>query len=431
MFPAETWNEIEAWLSAYSDFANFAVALGVKWNPATQAQRMVRKYGNNFMDYIPIADEDWNTEEPWATRTKRGYLNFSTKQVDFYRFLIRRMPQAVERNVLRFLQKPPDSIRPWEQLEGYLGAGYRLPVQSDWIEHAMDCEPAAIELLLENGVLGDHNLHLDTYYFDPPFHCSWLPRVIRWGIPVDLDPLLVQAMDYTTRKYEPIEEDRILNSFNPHTQYQAQCFIQQLLDLGANPNAVTRIPTDPGVMAVLMLHGADPDAAGWSRRFETGVWGSEAHIVKTWAYYEWLPPAQHAGWFFNCLVDWGCWGEVDVFMNHFGRNLVDAACWGLKKMIEHRKMDPAIRMVAMFPEILANDRSIFHEIVKWYAESDWTLNRDLIERALSTGCLVDHRSILLCIRGNQRDIARKALYQRQMTWTYPSDVEKLGAPAVD
>ncbi|KAJ3081020.1 hypothetical protein HK102_002638 [Quaeritorhiza haematococci] len=300
------------------------------------------------------------------------------------------MPQAVERNVLQFLQKPPDSIR---QLEGYLGAGYRLPVElkTDWIEHGMDCEPAAIELLLENGALGDHNL--TAYYFDPPFHCSWLPRVLWWGIPVDLDGLLVQAVDYTTKKYEPIEEDRILNKFDPRAQYQAQCFIQQLLDLGANPNVITRIPTDPGVIPVLMLHGADPDAAGWSRRFETGVWGSEAHIVKTWAHYGWLPPAQHAG---------------------------------LKKMIEHRKMDFAIRMTAMFPEILADDYLIFHEIVKWYVESGWTLNRDLIERALSTGCLVDSRSVLLCIRGNQRDIARKALYQRQITWTYPSEVEKLG-----
>ncbi|KAJ3079730.1 hypothetical protein HK102_003545 [Quaeritorhiza haematococci] len=430
MFPRETCNEIGAWLPDNANFANLAVALRVKWDPATQAQRMIRKYGPDFLDHVPIADEmaHWDTG---PTRTKRGYITLSTKQVDFYRFLIRRMLQAVERHVLECLKKNPDSIAPWEQLEALFQVGYRLPVElkTDWIHHAMDCEPAAIELMLENGVLGDHNLHLDAFFeecFDRTFHCSWLPRVLRWGIPVDLDALLVETVDHTTQKYELIEEDRIINGFNPRAQYQVQCFIQQLLEFGANLNVITWIPTDPGVISVLMLHGADPNAAGWSRRYETRVWGSEEHIVKTWAHYGWLPPAQHAGWFFNCLVDWGCWGAVDVFMDHFGRNLVDAACWSLRKMIEHRKMDFALHMVAMFPEILADDRSIFGKIVKWYAESDWTLNWDLIEKVLSTGCLVGHWSILLCIQSNQRDIARKALYQRQMTWTYPSEVEKLG-----
>ncbi|KAJ3072347.1 hypothetical protein HK102_006253 [Quaeritorhiza haematococci] len=405
------------------------MALGVKWTPRTQAQRMLRKYGSNFMHYIPMADEvaHWNTDEPWATRAKRGHLNFSAKQVDFYRFLIRRMPQFVEHHLSQCLQEDPDSVTPWEELEALLHAGYRLPVElkTDWIEHGMEYEPAAIELLLENGVLGDHNLTVECY-FDRTLYCSWLPRVIRWGIPVDLDGFLIQAVDYTTREYELIESDRILNGFDPRTQYQVQCFIQQLLDFGANPNVITRIPTDPGVIPALMLHGADPNATGWTRRFETRVWGSERHIITMWAHYGWLPPVQHAWWFFNCLVDWGCWGEVDGFMDHFGRNLVDTACCCLKKMIEHRKMDFALRMVVMFPEILADDHLIFHEIVKWYAESDWTLNRDLIERVLSAGCLVDDDSILLCIQGNQRDLARQALYQRQFTWLYPSRVEKLG-----
>ncbi|KAJ3063968.1 hypothetical protein HK102_008339, partial [Quaeritorhiza haematococci] len=96
MFPAETWNEIGGWLGDYDDFANLAVALGVKWSPPTQAQRMIRKNGCHFMPHIRVGDE---TDTKTPTRTQRGYIKLSRDQVRFYEYLIRRHPDVIAKEV--------------------------------------------------------------------------------------------------------------------------------------------------------------------------------------------------------------------------------------------------------------------------------------------------------------------------------------------
>ncbi|KAJ3058967.1 hypothetical protein HK102_010227, partial [Quaeritorhiza haematococci] len=279
-FPAETWSEIGGWLANYHDFSNLAVALGVKWNPATQAQRMICKYRDDFLRHVPIGDQ-LTGEEHFPTRNKRLYINFSTQQMDFYRFLIRRMPKVVERSLLRCLEetsRDPDTVGEWEEIEAFLRLGTRVDValfvSPQWIEHIMSYEPAVVELLVENGILGDHNMALDTYFqscFHVPDHCSWVGRLIRWGLPVDLDSVLRMTVEYTTIEYEPLEEDRIYNKFDPQTQFQAQTFIQQLLEFGADPMVLVDTKTQSSLKSCCNTGQTQVPSAGLPARDGSGA----------------------------------------------------------------------------------------------------------------------------------------------------------------
>ncbi|KAJ3078341.1 hypothetical protein HK102_004564 [Quaeritorhiza haematococci] len=426
MLPAETWSEIGGWLADYHDFSNLAVALGVKWNPATQAQRMIRKYGDDFLRHVPIGDElalNWGTGSP--TWGKRGFIQFSAQQMDFYRFLVRRKPEVVK-HCLEETTREPSVVEEWWYMEAFLHLGTRVdmtPYMSPrWIEHIMDYEPAVIELLLHNGVLGDHNFNADAFFqecFDGSFHCTWVGQLIRWGIPMDLDALLVLAVQYTTRQYEPLEIDRILNKFDPRTQFQAQTFIQQLLDFGADPMVLvgTKTPTDPVVTEILLQYGADPDTLGWPNL--PLIWGSDRDRIAMWLRYGWLPMVDDADLYFSCLLTWELWDLADMLLRHFKRNLVGVVEQdGLSTAIKARQLDLVKFMVRMFPEILRRNHNIFTGIVEWYAESEWKMDFELIEMVLSIGCDVFKDTILLCIKGNQQDITRKALFQPRVRTVY-------------
>ncbi|KAJ3077777.1 hypothetical protein HK102_004973 [Quaeritorhiza haematococci] len=371
MFPAETWSEIGGWLSDYSDFSNLAVALGVKWSPGTQAQRMIRKYGDDFLEHVAIGDElaHWDSG---ATRSDRRYILFSPQQMDFYRYLLRRMPEVVE-------------------------------------------------LLVEKGIIGDHNFYADAafiekeLFYDPFLLYGWIPRLIRWGIPMDLDSLLRMTVEYTTTEYEPLEIDRIYNKFDPRTQFQAQTFIQQLLDFGADPNVLVGVktPTDPVVTEILLQHGADPSTLSWPR--SGWIWGCEKDRISLWCQYGWLPTVDDADLYFSCLLNWKRWDLVDVFLRHFKRNLVGVVeKKGLSIAIKARQLDLVKRMVTTFLGILGETPSSYSSTADWYVETDWKLDFELIEMVLSAGCVVDGADLLKCIKGNQRDIARKAFFQPKL-----------------
>ncbi|KAJ3072015.1 hypothetical protein HK102_006333 [Quaeritorhiza haematococci] len=416
MFPAKTWSEIGGWLSDYDDFSNFAVALGVKWNPGTQAQRLIRKYGGDF-----LVHSNWDDSGP--TRTKRHFIQFSAQQLEFYRFVIRRMPEVVK-DCLKETARDPDVVEEWWHIEAFLQLGVYIPhVSPQWIEHIMNYEPAVVELLLHNGILRDHNMTLDTYFqwcFHAPDHCSWVARLIRWGIPMDLDALLDLAVRYTTNEYEPLEEDRIIRKFDPRAQSRTQAFIQQLLNFGADPNTLTDTPTDPGVMEVLLQYGAEPELLGWTRSTRWRMGRNDEGKIALWVKYGWGPlDLEDIDWYFYCLLSSGWWDAADTFLTRFGRTLAGVVGrQGLRIAVEGRQLDLVRRMVKMFPEVLREDNLIFRGIVKWYADVDWKMDLGLIETVLSTGCSVDTDSLLMCIKGDQRDIARKAIFQpeRYIGW---------------
>ncbi|KAJ3081016.1 hypothetical protein HK102_002634 [Quaeritorhiza haematococci] len=414
MFPAETWSEIGGWLSDYSDFSNLAVALGVKWNPATQAQRMIRKYGNDFLEHVAIGDElaHWDSG---ATRSDRRYILFSTQQMDFYRYLLWCMPEVIG----RCLDFPRPERVHWQHLEAFLHLGARIPLLTvPFLQYVIEDFPAVVELLVENGIIGDHNFYADAafiekeLFYDPFLLYSWVPWLIRWGIPMDLDSLLRMTVEYTTTEYEPLEIDRINNKFDPRTQFQAQMFIQQLLEFGADPNILVGVktPTDPVVTEILLQHGADPGTLGWPR--SGWIWGSEKDRISLWCQYGWLPTVDDADLYFSCLLNWKRWDLVDVFLRHFKRNLVGVVeKKGLSIAIKARQLDLVKRMVTTFPEIFRKDSFIFMQIIDWYVETDWQLDLELVEMLLSNDCAVNSRTIWTCIEANQQEITRKALFQ--------------------
>ncbi|KAJ3067923.1 hypothetical protein HK102_007304 [Quaeritorhiza haematococci] len=245
----------------------------------------------------------------------------------------------------------------WQHLEAFLQLGARIPpLTVPFLQYVIEDMPAVVELLVENGIIGDHNFVDATFieeeiYYDPFLLYDWVPRLIRWGIPMDLDSLLQTTVEYTTGRYKVLEEDRIYTGFDPRTQFRAQTFIQQLLDFGADPNVLvgTAAATDPAVVEILMRHGADP----------------------------------------TTLV------EVQ----------------GLKMAIEARQLDVVKRMVRIFPEISREDSFIFMQIIDWYIETDWQLDLELVEMLLSNGCAVNSLTIWTCIEANQQEITRKALFQ--------------------
>ncbi|KAJ3082528.1 hypothetical protein HK102_001616 [Quaeritorhiza haematococci] len=430
MLPTETWSDIGAWLPDYQDFGNLAVALGVKSDPATQAQRMIHKYGKNFIQHVAIGDElaHWDSG---ATRTARGFIQFSPQQMDFYRFLIRRRPDVIE-HCLDF--KQAEHVE-WQHIEAFLQLGaYMPPLTVPFLQYVMDYEPAVIELLLHNGVLGDHNMsNVDAFFqecFDGSFHCTWVGQLLRWGIPMDLDALLVLAVQYTTTEYEPLEENRIYNKFDSRTQFQAQTFIQQLLKFGADPNVLVGVktPTDPVVTEILLQHSADPGTLGWPR--SDWIWGSEKDRISLWCQYGWVPTVHAADLYFSCLLSWKRWDLADMLLRHFKRNLVGIVeKKGLSIAIKARQLDVVKGMVRLCPEIFREDPFIFMEIIDWYVETDWQLDPELIEMLLSNGCAMNSHTIWSCIEADQQEITCKALFQPVLSpCPNPLDSDPHGPP---
>ncbi|KAJ3074289.1 hypothetical protein HK102_005824, partial [Quaeritorhiza haematococci] len=134
--PPEIHTKIGAWLPDNADFVNLAVALGVKWDPATQTQRMIRKYGRyDFLSHIQLADERINEadedEEQTYTTTHRGNLNFSGDQLRFYKYLVKRLPDVAAQEVKQCIKSTNDDEEDnddaWEQhLQPFLISGFKL-----------------------------------------------------------------------------------------------------------------------------------------------------------------------------------------------------------------------------------------------------------------------------------------------------------------
>ncbi|KAJ3077610.1 hypothetical protein HK102_005092, partial [Quaeritorhiza haematococci] len=94
------------------------------------------------------------------------------------------------------------------------------------------------------------------------------------------------------------------------------------------------------------------------------------------------------------------------------RNLIGTVEYGgLLQAIKGPQLDLTKCMVTTFPEIIRLDHNNFQSIVEWYTESNWKMDFELIEMVLSIGCDAFEDTILLCIKGNQREITRKALFQ--------------------
>ncbi|KAJ3062736.1 hypothetical protein HK102_008672, partial [Quaeritorhiza haematococci] len=393
MLPTETWSDIGAWLPDYQDFSNLAVAFGTKWDSATQAQRMIRKYGSNqYISHIQVGDDHNGVSE-----TKRG--NIRDAQTRFYEFLIKRRSRDVRTAVASLALDPEQGYK----LQPFLALGVKLQVDldPDWLRHA---EPATLELLLETGQLDPDSPALGPGSFpavlktapSSNFEFRMLRKLLHWGVPVDLDGLLVDSIrDSNWRFHRCFKENRYTHQV-----------VTELLCHGANPDS-TVSPEDPDVISTLMIHGADPNR--WA-----GDWFTTGDKVKiaTWVDYGWFPPVEYAQSYFWPLLKWGCWDAADLFLRHFKRNLIRTVeTGGLLLAIEGRQLDVVKRMVRIFPEILRRDPNIFTSIVEWYTETDWKMDFGLIDLVLSIGCDVFEDAILLCIKGNQREITRKALFQ--------------------
>ncbi|KAJ3085605.1 hypothetical protein HK102_013998 [Quaeritorhiza haematococci] len=242
MFPLEICDEIGTWLSDYNDFANLAVALGIKWSPATQAQRMIRKYGAYcFLDHA--------ADETVSTRTRRRYINFTNYQLRFYEYLVRRHPDVVAKEIELF---ETAFLNAFQQLEPLLKLGVRLShaVSMESLEDALYHAPVVIELLLETGQL-------------------------------DCDEITASA------DFLPLHPTAVLGVGEQHI------LIRELLDRGANPNAVKSVLYTPAAMAMLLERSADPDAIGWGRKI-LKFRAADLWILDMWILdYGWLPVPAH------------------------------------------------------------------------------------------------------------------------------------------
>ncbi|KAJ3071207.1 hypothetical protein HK102_006488 [Quaeritorhiza haematococci] len=408
MLPTETWSDIGAWLPDYQDFGNLAVALGVKWNRATQTQRMIRKYGSNqYISHIRVGDEGYDHDGNYAiSETSRGFVRLSNAQTRYYKFLIKRRPHDVTRAVASLVVeicKNPENCVKWYKLQPFLSLGIKvdLPLQPDWLWHTYEWEPAFLELLLETGQLDSDSPALGPGGVPAVLNvapvtkieCRMLSRLLRWRVPMDLDQILEDTIRDSNRQME--------------LRFPRLQVITELLRHGADPDSIAVTPEDPNVIGILMLHGADPNC--WA-----GDWYTTGDKVKiaTCVDYGWLPPVEYVQSYFWPLLKWGCWDAADIFLCHYKRDLIHTVeNGGLLLAIEGRQLDLTKCMVSLFPEILRQDHKIFASIVEWYAERDWKMDFGLIDLVLSIGCDVFEDTIMLCIEGIQREITRKVLFQ--------------------
>ncbi|KAJ3064150.1 hypothetical protein HK102_008275 [Quaeritorhiza haematococci] len=180
--PPEIHTEIGAWLPDNADFANLAVALGVKWEPAAQAQRMIRKYGrDDFLSHIQLADERETEDRPYTT-TQRGYLDFSGDQLRFYEYLVKHLPDVAAREVERCIKSADDYDFAWEaRLQPFLKFGVKFKPSSEFFFTAIGCYPALLELLLETGQLDvTEPVKQDMWILEMwILDYGWLPRPSR------------------------------------------------------------------------------------------------------------------------------------------------------------------------------------------------------------------------------------------------------------
>ncbi|KAJ3080321.1 hypothetical protein HK102_003141, partial [Quaeritorhiza haematococci] len=226
--PQQTMNheiltKIATWLSEFSDFVNFGVACGVRWRPATQAQRLIKKHGPGFLTRINTRTNT-RTKPKTNTQTNARHVLISAQQLDFYKYLVRCMPRLVEATVRQLIAEKVFS----DQLVTFFQLGVKAEVTETWLMDAMQQDPVAVELLLENGCIGDHNM---PRIRDPVSRL--VSRMLRWGLPMDSDALLIRVVNYTTRQYDMLE-GRLLApvgfEIDVRRQVQAQKIIRQIRD---------------------------------------------------------------------------------------------------------------------------------------------------------------------------------------------------------
>ncbi|KAJ3073459.1 hypothetical protein HK102_006001 [Quaeritorhiza haematococci] len=324
MLPAETWNGIGAWLPDYQDFANLAVALGVKWDPATQAQRMIHKYGRyDFVPHIQVADETMED-----TPTKRGFLNFSTDQLRFYEYLVKRLPDVVSSTVRQQIKSTE-----YEHLQAFVRFGIKIQqedLKPEPLLTVIECYPALLELLLETAQVDvDESLKVTRFHHSESFVRNCV-RLLRWGVPLDLDGFLFHCLERSNKTYKYTGEDLRL-------RYARQGLIRELLLHGANPNLRCKIPEDPDVIDLMMLHGADPDSNGWLQQVEQlSCWS--IYKLECWIRNGWVPketrdvtqPYRSRVWFFRLFVVEENRMVAEILLDHFGQKLRPYADLSLK-----------------------------------------------------------------------------------------------------
>ncbi|KAJ3080964.1 hypothetical protein HK102_002673 [Quaeritorhiza haematococci] len=420
MFPAETLNEIGGWLGAYSDFANFAVALGVKWSPATQAQRMVRKYGRHFMPHIRIGDE---TDTKTPTRTKRGYIPFTNDQVRFYEYLIKRCGDVIAKEVEHHVTNLETHLDPdfdydpflessWlqhvqytlDQLEPLLRLGVRIKIPTRALHVVVWHAPVMIEVLLETGQLETLPPYRD---FVPEINALLFARLLRWGLPLDLDFLL----GYCVRRS---------NHTTPRLRMEFLMLMQHLLNHGANPKAVESVPYTREAMTMLLDAGADPDTNRWGRKVlhfaRDDLW-----ILDTWILdYTWLPRASEYRSDQSDPSSVLCklarnqrWAAATVLLDHFGREIGLFARFVLSETSRvmypgpndaQAQFDFVKKMVTVFPEAVES-----HKVISWYSKTQWTLDLSLLQIIMRKKCRFTRSSIMLCIKDNQEHVLAEAI----------------------
>ncbi|KAJ3088290.1 hypothetical protein HK102_009108 [Quaeritorhiza haematococci] len=361
--PPEIQTQIGAWLPDNADFANLAVALGVKWEPATQAQRMIRKYGWSFLSHIQLADERVNeadeTQERPYTTTQRGYLNFSGDQLRFYKYLVKRLPDVAAREVERLIKSTDDDEDDedydfaWEErLQPFLRSGFKLQALTPGLVlAAVEWHPALLELLLETGQLDvtePVKVKLHSYHTQSCMqNCV---RLLRWGAPVDVDGLLLSCLERSNKTYEFGCEDLPL-------RFARHGLIRELLIHGANPNLACGIPEDPDVITLMMLHGADPDTNGWFGQVEH-LWSCSIYKLECWVKNGWFPKETRdpldggsPAWFFRLFIRERNEAVAEMLLDHFGRKLLPCAGITIKDAMSLRWFRFVDKMVQMFPEI--------------------------------------------------------------------------------
>ncbi|KAJ3076507.1 hypothetical protein HK102_005403, partial [Quaeritorhiza haematococci] len=169
--------------------------------------------------------------------------------------------------------------------------------------------------------------------------------------------------------------------------------IRELLDRGANPNAIQAVPYTPGVMGMLLERGADPNVNGWSTeilKFTT----ADLWILDTWILdHGWLPVPADRPYdplsVFSRLVRKQRWAAATVLLDHFGQEL---ETWG-------RVVFPTWYIMAMDSQFLKKLVTVFpvavyfDEVIDWYSETNWTLDPSLLEILLEQQYFCDHRRI--------------------------------------
>ncbi|KAJ3073123.1 hypothetical protein HK102_006104 [Quaeritorhiza haematococci] len=263
--PAEILTEIGLWLTNQYDFDNLARALGFKWSQTTQVQRLSCKYGFHKML------SGWHVHKP--SKTKRGQQNLTSDQLDLFKAVVDCLPaetiqdeigdcvSCMDLDLVQMLLSIGVNIGDEHLRNIFSNTRYLWDAGTfKLLAETGNFDLEWLEILLPTWMIGS-SFAMDMWI---NYGCNFgaMTRLLRWGVGLDVDAALAMVVART--------QDQMY----PEDWQAAHVFAQSLLEHGASPNiryVMGKIPSDPVLMELLLVHGADPEVNEWTEILQIEV----------------------------------------------------------------------------------------------------------------------------------------------------------------